>query len=200
MRPSVRLTLTPVQKAMVAVWRPVDALHRLVGDDVIVRYRLEDQGPYGAGQPFDVLLAATVDDPGHLELTGLGERVWAWTVDERRPRVGDEECAVTMVALMRRRPGLTPPEFREHWTERHTPLALAHHTGLHDYTQNLVETILTPGAEEVDGIAELGFRTREEFETQFFDSDEGRAVIGADVRRFMAGPGPDTTLVAPPLG
>ena len=103
-----------------------------------------------------------------------------------------------MVALMRRKPELTPDEFGEHWTERHTPLALAHHAGLHDYTQNLVVTTLTPGAEEVDGVAELGFRTREEFETEFYDSDDGRRAIGEDVRRFMAGPGPDTTLLAPP--
>jgi len=188
------------QKVIVAVWGPVRDLHRLVGDDVIARQRLEDQGRYGGGEPFDVLLTATVDDPSALDLAGLGERVWAWTVEERRPRVGRLECAVTMVALMRRKPDLTADEFREHWTAQHTPLALTHHAGLHDYTQNLVLATLTPGADEIDGIAELGFPTREEFETQFYDSDDGRRVIGEDVRRFMAGPGPDTTLVAPPLG
>jgi uncharacterized protein (TIGR02118 family) len=187
-----------MQRVVVAVWHPAQGLHRLVGDDVVVRHRLEDQGRYGGGDPFDVFLAATIEDPRHLELEGLGDRVWAWTVDERRPRVGNEECAVTMVALMRRKPELTPEEFREHWTARHTPLALAHHAGLHDYTQNLVAATLTSGTEEVDGVAELGFRTREEFETEFYDSDEGRRVIGDDVRRFMAGPGPDTTLVGPP--
>lgn len=69
---------------------------------------------------------------------------------------------------------------------------------MRDYTQNLVLGALTPDAEEVGGVTELGFPTREQFESQFYDSDDGRRAIGEDVRRFMAGPGPDTTLLAPP--
>jgi uncharacterized protein (TIGR02118 family) len=103
-----------------------------------------------------------------------------------------------MVALMRRKPELTHDEFAEHWTTRHAPLALERHEALYDYTQNVVAAALTPDTDAIDGIAELGFATREEFETRFYDSDEGRAAIAEDVRRFMAGPGPDTTLVAPP--
>jgi uncharacterized protein (TIGR02118 family) len=183
---------------MVAVWHPDPELHRLVGDDVVLRYALEDQGRYARGEPFDVLLAATIDDPRGLEVAGLGARVWAWSVDERRLRVGLALSEVTMVALMRRRPDLSHDEFVEHWTERHAPLALAHHEGLYDYAQNVVLDALTPGAEEIDGIAELGFASREDFETRFYDSDDGRLVIAEDVRGFMAGPGPDTTLLAPP--
>ena len=184
---------------MIAVWGfDAGALDRVRGEGAVVRHALGDQGRYGAGEPFDVLVTATVEDPSGLAVGDLGRRVWAWTIDERRPRVGDEECAVTMVALMRRLSELTPEEFAAHWTTRHTPIALAHHAGLHDYTQNLVVRALTPGAEEVDGVAELGFRTRDEFESQFYDSDDGRRAIGADVRRFMAGPGPDTTLLGPP--
>jgi uncharacterized protein (TIGR02118 family) len=105
-----------------------------------------------------------------------------------------------MVSLMRRHPDLTHAEFVEHWTEHHAPLALAHHVGLHDYSQLVVVAPLLPGAEVVDGIAVLGFRSRHDFETQFFDDDEGRRVILEDVRRFMAGPGPDTTLVGAATG
>jgi hypothetical protein len=43
----------------------------------------------------------------------------------------------------------------------------------------------------------LGFATRTDFETRFFDSDEGRAEIMEDVARFMDRPGPETTLVGP---
>jgi uncharacterized protein (TIGR02118 family) len=191
-------TLRPMHKVMVAIWRPVPELHRLIGDDVVVRSALKDQGRYGAGEPFDLLLTADVDAPIGLALTGLGERVWAWVVDERKPRVGRQQCDVTMVALMRRKPELSAEQFRQHWTTDHAPLALRHHAGLHDYTQNLVVETLTPNTDEIDGVAELGFRTREEFDTEFYDSDDGRRAIGADVRRFMAGPGPDTTLVHPP--
>jgi uncharacterized protein (TIGR02118 family) len=106
-----------------------------------------------------------------------------------------------MVALMRRAPTLTPAEFAEHWRERHTPLALRHHEGLHDYAQHVVVRELVPlDGSQVDGVAALGFVTRTDLEQRFYDSDEGRQVIGADVRRFMAGPGPDTTLVGPPIG
>jgi hypothetical protein len=195
---SVERTLPNVEKVMVAIWRPDPALHRLVGDDVVVRFALEDQGRYAAGEPFDALLAATVEDPSALELDGLGERVWGFTVAEHHPRVGAALSEITMVALMRRRPDLTHDEFAEHWTECHAPLALAHHAGLYDYTQNVVTERLTAAADEIDGIAELGFGTRTDFETRFYDSDDGRRMIREDVHRFLAGPGPDTTLLAPP--
>ncbi len=189
-------------KLVIAIWEPDAAVvDRRRGPGVVVRQALENQGRYGAGEPFDVLVTARIEDPAGLgpgDLGDLGERVWAWAVDERRPRAGTETCAVTMVALMRRAPALTAEQFAAHWTARHTPLALAHHAGLHDYTQNLVVESLTTGADEVDGVAELGFRTRAAFETEFYDSDDGRRVINEDVRRFMAGPGPDTTLLAPP--
>ena len=105
-----------------------------------------------------------------------------------------------MVSLMRRRPGSTVHDFVTHWTERHTPLALRRHVGLADYHQFVVRETLTPRTPAVDGIAQLGFRTRADFETRFFDSDEGRAEIMADVARFMDRPGPETTLVGPSEG
>jgi uncharacterized protein (TIGR02118 family) len=129
----------------------------------------------------------------------LGAEVLAWRVEEHVPKVGDPAaCAVAMVSLMRRRPGSTPAEFAEHWTTRHAPLALRRHVGLADYHQYVVTGALTAGAPEVDGVAVLGFLTRADFDTRFFDSDEGRAEIMADVARFMDRPGPETTLVGPP--
>lgn len=188
-----------MHKVVAAIWKPNEQqIDRRGADGAVIRDALVDQGRYGAGDPFDVFVTVTVEDPDELLPAELGERVWAWTVDERRPRIGDAACAVTMVALMRRKPELSAAQFGEHWTTRHAPLALAHHTGLQDYTQNLVVWALTPGAEQVDGIAELGFRTREDLETRFYDSDDGRRTIGEDVGRFMAGPGPDTTLLGPP--
>jgi hypothetical protein len=49
-------------------------------------------------------------------------------------------------------------------------------------------------------VAVLGFSTRSDFETRFFDSDEGRAEIMEDVARFMGRPGRETTLVGPTGG
>ncbi len=88
--------------------------------------------------------------------------------------------------------------FARHWTERHAPLALRRHVGLADYHQYVVTETLTMGTPPIDGVARLGFVTRADFDERFFDSDEGRAEIMADVARFMDRPGPETTLVGPP--
>jgi hypothetical protein len=180
---------------LAAIWGPDDAALARLPATAVVRRALADQGRLAAGDPFDALVTAP-DAPRALDR--LGARVWAWTVESHHPGVGQAPCDVTMVALMRRRPDLTHDAFAAHWTRKHAPLALVHHVGLHDYVQHVVTATLTRGADEIDGVAALGFRTREDFETRFYDSDDGRRVIGEDVRRFMAGPGPDTTLLAPP--
>ena len=59
----------------------------------------------------------------------------------------------------------------------------------------MVRRALTPGGDAIDGVAELHFRTRADFENKFFDSDEGRAVILADVKRFMMPPSKETALM-----
>lgn len=187
---------------LAAIWEPdARALLGLRGDGLTVRRALPDQGRYGAGTPFD----AMVRGEGRVDqdaLRSLGSRVRAWRVEEHVPRVATGECAVTMTALMRRRPDLDHAGFVEHWRHRHTPLALAHHEGLADYRQCVVVASLVPDAcdvgDEVDGVALLGFATRADLDDRFYDSEEGRRVIGEDVRRFMAGPGPDTTLLGPP--
>ena len=62
-----------------------------------------------------------------------------------------------VVHAARRR--LTHEQFARHWTENHTPLALRHHVGLWNYTQNVVRRAFTPGGNPIDGVAELHFRT-----------------------------------------
>lgn len=171
----------------------VDALGRAA----TVRRAIDDQGFYGNAAQFDAFVvgesAVAVDGLEHL-----GARVWAWRVEEHIPVPGTERCEVAMVSLMRRNPALTPMQFAEHWTRKHAPLALRRHVGLHDYHQHVVAETLTADTPEIDGIAVLGFPTRADFDERFFDSDEGRAEIMADVARFMDRPGRETTLVGPP--
>jgi uncharacterized protein (TIGR02118 family) len=100
-----------------------------------------------------------------------------------------------MVSFMRRADGLTHEQFVRHWTQHHTPLARRHHVGLWNYTQNVVRRAFTPGGEGIDGIAELHFRSRDDFDTKFFDSDDGRAVIMADVKRFLSRPAGEAALM-----
>jgi uncharacterized protein (TIGR02118 family) len=182
-------------RTIAAVWDPgPERLDVLARQGAHVHLAVADQGPYGRGTPF----AAFVVGPADLELaTGAGAGLWAWRADQRVPRRSDADCAVAMVSLMRRRPGASRHDFVTHWTERHTPLALRRHVGLADYHQFVIRETLTPDTPEIDGIAMLGFITRGDFETRFFDSDEGRAEIMADVARFMDRPGPETTLVGP---
>jgi uncharacterized protein (TIGR02118 family) len=147
--------------------------------------------------------AHDIDDvPARDLLHAVARRVDIWRVDPHRVinadrAVDDGEPApgVKMVSFMRRAASLSHEQFVRHWTENHTPLAKRHHVGLWNYTQNVVRRALTPGGDAIDGIAELHFRTRADFENKFFDSDEGRSVILADVKRFMLPPSKETALM-----
>lgn len=175
-----------------------------------------DQGMYscepdalGLVPNCDVLIALgltrahDIDDvPARDALHAVARRVEIWRVDPRRviesPRVtpdGEPAPGVKMVSFMRRAEDLSHEQFVRHWTENHAPLAQRHHVGLWNYTQDVVRRALTPGGAAIDGVAELHFRTRDDFENRFFDSDEGRAVILADVKRFMMPPSRETALM-----
>ena len=80
-----------------------------------------------------------------------------------------------MVSFMRRAEGLSHGQFVRHWTEKHTPLARAHHVGSWNYTQNVVRRAYTPGGDAIDGIAELHFRTRADFEERVLRLRRGPA-------------------------
>jgi len=98
--------------------------------------------------------------------------------------LGDRSPGVKIIGLVRRPDGMTHEGFVEHWLERHVPLALRHHPGLHKYVTNLVETRLGD-APEWDGIAELHFPSQEAMRTQFFDSPDGERIIREDMPRFI---------------
>jgi uncharacterized protein (TIGR02118 family) len=140
--------------------------------------------------------------PGRDHLYRLARRVDVWRVRSQRPKAydrtwpdGTEAPGVKLVSFMRRAEGLNHEQFVRHWTEQHTPLALEHHVGLWNYFQHVVRRAYTPGGRDIDGIAELHFATRDDFDNRFFDSDEGRQVIMDDVARFMGRPGPGSGLM-----
>jgi uncharacterized protein (TIGR02118 family) len=142
------------------------------------------------------------DIPARDLLHPFARRVEAWRVDVHRPIAwertwpdGEAAPGVRMVSFVRRAEALTHQQFARHWTERHGPLAKRHHVGLWDYTQNVVRRAYTPGGGQIDGIAELHFRTRGDFEDRFYDSDEGRAAIRADVQRFITPHGAEAALM-----
>lgn len=182
------------------VWSPeADAVVRLP-EQADVRAVVADHGPYASADHFDLLVTGAAAPPDRVE--DLGARVWAWRTEVHVVRAAPDALPITMVSFPRARAGLTRSEFAHHWTEQHAPLALRHHVGLADYRQHVVVEPLTEGGADVDGIALLGFRTREDFATRFYDSEAGKAAIRADVARFIAplpaGVVGTTTLVGPP--
>ena len=143
----------------------------------------------GEGPP-DVaeVVLAWADDVARLDVDALtgGRPATGYHVEER-PQWdhGPPAEGVTRISFVRRRPDLTRRQFADHWTNVHSPLARRHHPALWRYVQNVVVAPLTPGAPEVDGIAELGFRSIEDMSARMYDSPEGAAIIRADVDRFI---------------
>jgi uncharacterized protein (TIGR02118 family) len=211
-----------VENILVALWRAPGADMQALVDEwsplalanpnvrtCTVSFADPDQGPYAQGNPVDLVialgleLAHDLDDvPERDVLYNSAHEVNVWRVDVHRPKVWDRTWpdgefapGVKMVSFMRRAEGISHEQFVRHWIENHTPLACKHHVGLWNYTQNAVRRAYTPGGTAIDGIAELQFRTRTSFENEFFDDDDGRAVIMTDVKRFMSKPGRETALM-----
>jgi uncharacterized protein (TIGR02118 family) len=196
------------RSALVAEWTPLALDHEGL-DDLSLNFAAADQGIYTRTPGADGLTSTVdgfmmlglarahdLDDlPGRDELYRLARRVDVWRVRTERPKSyartwpdGTEAPGVKLVSFMRRAEAMNHEQFVRHWSERHTPLALEHHVGLWDYRQHVVRRAYTPGGRDVDGIAELHFETRADFDEKFFDSDAGRKVIMDDVARFMGRP------------
>jgi len=125
---------------------------------------------------FDAPVAAyLVDERVHIDWT----RDWA---------DGTATPAIEQCSFVRRLPGLTRDEFSAHWNDRHAPLVPVHHPGVARYVQNPVIAPLTADAPEVDGIAQLYFRTASDLDERFYDSPAGQRVVGEDVARFIDRP------------
>jgi uncharacterized protein (TIGR02118 family) len=115
------------------------------------------------------------------------EAVDAYLVDERQQwdwSTGDER-EVTQLSFVRRVDELDRAAFARHWTDVHAPLARVHHPAVVRYTQNVVLEALTPGAPDVDGIAELTFPSLDDCHHNRYDSPEGQRVVQADVASFL---------------
>jgi uncharacterized protein (TIGR02118 family) len=98
---------------------------------------------------------------------------------------GTVSPGVRRMSFVRAAPGLTRAEMARHWGEVHWPIAQVHHPALWRYVQNVVVEPLTAAAPEVDGIAELHFRSISDLRERFYDSDEGLQIVAADVRQFL---------------
>ena len=86
---------------------------------------------------------------------------------------------------LRRKEGQTPEEFRDHWLERHAPIARDGYEHLKGYVVYLVTG--APRGQDVpyDGVAELTWDSREDFAS---DMKSDAATAGTeDLERFTDG-------------
>jgi uncharacterized protein (TIGR02118 family) len=215
------VTLDACRDHVVDAWVPsaLDAANddgALVVDGLTVSFALADQGRFAhppdahGSTPnvdvfaiVDLVRAHDLDDLPARDLLHRGaRRVEVWRITTREPKLwertwadGEAAPGLKMVSFMQRAEGLTHEQFARHWTERHAPLALEHHPGLWNYRQHVVRRAFTPGGDAVDGIAELHFRSRDDFETKFFGGEASKRAIFDDVARFMGPPSPETALM-----
>jgi len=81
-----------------------------------------------------------------------------------------------------RNPAMTHRQCDDHWRDTHGPLAIKMHAAMCDYEQlSVVETL---HGQPLDGIAMCAFETREDLSNKFFNDDDARAAIVADVQTF----------------
>lgn len=81
-----------------------------------------------------------------------------------------------------RNPAMTHRECDDHWRDHHGPLALQMHLAMCDYSQ--LSVIDTLHGQPLDGIAMCAFSTRQDLSTKFFNDDDAKAAIIADVAKF----------------
>jgi uncharacterized protein (TIGR02118 family) len=91
---------------------------------------------------------------------------------------------IKLIALLKRKPGMTQAEFNQRWVEEHTKLS-AKLPGLIDYRINLaIAEQEIEGELPYDGTAELWFDSLEAMQASFA-SDIGQAA-GADADLFTS--------------
>lgn len=95
---------------------------------------------------------------------------------------------VKLFALLRRRPGMDPQEFRDHWRDVHGPLIrdtpeLARHIVRYEQHPRHRPDALS-GTEGVDGVAVQWFRSIDDF-VAFISEPGYRELIAPDEKRFL---------------
>ena len=98
---------------------------------------------------------------------------------------GAASPGLVQVSFMREPESMDASGAAAYWVEHHAPLAVRVHVGLWRYAQNVLDEAITVGAPGWYGVAELHFASWADFETKFYDSDDGRDAIFADVARFL---------------
>ena len=70
---------------------------------------------------------------------------------------------VRMHVWLRRKEGMSPEEFRDHWLNTHAPIARDGYANLRGYEVNLVTRVAGEGEAPYDGLAVLTWDSRDDF-------------------------------------
>ncbi len=141
-----------------------------------------NHGGESDARPFSSMVRAGTDD---LELLKPAADVGLYVCFSRaiKPEaatLGPDRVIATFPMIGH--PDLSHREADAHWRDQHGPLALRSHSAMCDYTQ--LSVVANLSGIELDGIAMCAFETREDLSTKFFNDDEAKAAIGADVAKF----------------
>jgi hypothetical protein len=139
------------------------------------------------GEPTqDDSIVAVLSAPSLGAFDGLASE--AWVVEERpcwdRGGAGRPATGVKRISFLRRAGAITREDFSRAWAD-HVELARVHHPAFFRYTQNVVVEPAIAGSRELDGIAEITMRLRQDFVDRMYATPESRRIIGEDTQRFI---------------
>jgi len=136
----------------------------------------KDSRPYSA-----MVRVATDDIEAVRSVSDVGLYVCFSRVIKQPTKEPTSERSIATFGLVRN-PAMTHRECDDHWRDNHGPLALKMHLAMCDYSQlAVVETL---HGQPLDGIAMCAFSNRSDLSTKFFNDDDAKAAIIADVTKF----------------
>ena len=147
-------------------------------------YRAQEREPDGL--PYTAMIRAATDRPEPLvDVADVGlYTCFARTIKAPNGPTPPERVVASFGLV--RRPDRSHREVDDHWRDVHGPLALRHHAAMCDYVQ--LSVVARHSGLELDGIALCAFDNRTDLRERFFNDDEAKAEIIADVASF-ADPG-----------
>ncbi|MDH3682113.1 MAG: EthD domain-containing protein [Acidimicrobiia bacterium] len=153
-----------------------DAARRLGATAYINHPGESDKRPYSA-----MLRVATDDVEAVREVSDVGLYVAFGRVVKAPSGDHPPERVIAAFGLVRH-PDLTHRQADDHWRDVHGPLALVNHAAMCDYSQ--LSVVATLAGDPLDGLALCAFDSRQSLREKFFNDDDARAVIEADVATF----------------
>lgn len=93
---------------------------------------------------------------------------------------------IKLIALVKRKPGMTLEEFSRYWENKHGPLVARVFPGVRKYVQNHPARLPGGGEPKVDGVVELWFDDLASFRaaSDFYLGEKGK-VIRDDEEKFI---------------